>query len=295
MGYIVIEDWMVCELGLKGSRLIAYAAINGFSQGQQGKFTGSVGYLAEWAGVTRRAMQMTLRALEDDGLIERIEELSGSRAVQSWRVMPLPDGASEEGRKNFAGGEAGFAGCEKTSRGGAKKLRGGCEVFSPPKVCIELEDTLERKGEDARDAGEEKPSFASFAAEAIEKFNERFKTSYIDLYDAGCQLELGAAYNAGRTAADVDTVLANADEKWGSPEMRRNITPRVVFRHFSELLNYVPKSSPARPRARPRDAPLEAAPAVPDYVPEDYAAPDAATPEEIAAITARGMLMGGGR
>lgn len=45
---------MVEELGLKGSELVAYALIYGFSQDGESWFTGSAQYVADWCGIDRR-------------------------------------------------------------------------------------------------------------------------------------------------------------------------------------------------------------------------------------------------
>jgi hypothetical protein len=45
---------MVEELGLKGSELVAYALIYGFSQDGESWFTGSAQYVADWCGIARR-------------------------------------------------------------------------------------------------------------------------------------------------------------------------------------------------------------------------------------------------
>lgn len=46
--YVVLRPFMVEELGLKGSELVAYALIYGFSQDGESWFTGSAQYVADW-------------------------------------------------------------------------------------------------------------------------------------------------------------------------------------------------------------------------------------------------------
>ena len=45
--YVVLRPFMVEELGLKGSELVAYAPIHGFSQDGESRFTGSARYVAD--------------------------------------------------------------------------------------------------------------------------------------------------------------------------------------------------------------------------------------------------------
>ena len=52
--YVALRPFMVEELGLKGSELVAYALIYGFSQDGESWFTGSAQYVADWCGIARR-------------------------------------------------------------------------------------------------------------------------------------------------------------------------------------------------------------------------------------------------
>ena len=63
---------MVEELGLKGSELVAYALIYGFSQDGESWFTGSAQYVADWCGIARRNAIDVLRRLTEKGLVEKV-------------------------------------------------------------------------------------------------------------------------------------------------------------------------------------------------------------------------------
>ena len=71
--YIVIQGWMRTEMGLSGAALMVYATIYGFSQTGNCYFTGSIDYLAEWAGVKRRQVISILKNLTESGYIEKEE------------------------------------------------------------------------------------------------------------------------------------------------------------------------------------------------------------------------------
>lgn len=75
--YVVLRPFMVEELGLKGSELIAYALIYGFSQDGESWFTGSAQYVADWCGITRRNAINVLRKLTDKGLVEKVRTGQG--------------------------------------------------------------------------------------------------------------------------------------------------------------------------------------------------------------------------
>lgn len=71
--YIVIQGWMVSDLGLKGNELMIYAIVYGFSQLEGQRFTGSLQYLADWTNSTKQGVMKCLRSLEAKGLIEKRE------------------------------------------------------------------------------------------------------------------------------------------------------------------------------------------------------------------------------
>lgn len=67
--YIVIQGWMVTELGLKGNELIVYALIHGFSQTYDTAFTGSAQYIADWIGSDKHNVLRVLKRLVENGLL----------------------------------------------------------------------------------------------------------------------------------------------------------------------------------------------------------------------------------
>ena len=71
--YIVIQGWMRSEMGLSGATLMVYAVIYGFSQTGNCYYSGSIDYLAEWAGVKRRQVISILKDLTESGYIEKNE------------------------------------------------------------------------------------------------------------------------------------------------------------------------------------------------------------------------------
>jgi hypothetical protein len=105
--YITIQGWMRNQLGLKGNSLIVYAVIYGFSQDGKSWFTGSASYLADWCGISPRAISAILADLEKQSLIARGKSEKGS-TVPFKAVLPK----------------------EETSGGGMKKLHRGYEETS---------------------------------------------------------------------------------------------------------------------------------------------------------------------
>jgi hypothetical protein len=64
---------MITDLDLKGTELIVYATIFGFSQDGESRFKGSRQYLAEWCNGTTRSVQTALNSLVEKGLIQKFE------------------------------------------------------------------------------------------------------------------------------------------------------------------------------------------------------------------------------
>jgi hypothetical protein len=83
--YLTILPFMVRDLGLSGSMLMTYAVIYSFSQDGESAFSGSVEYIAEWAGITERNVRRHLEGLEERGLIV-IEKRAGF--TSKYRVNP---------------------------------------------------------------------------------------------------------------------------------------------------------------------------------------------------------------
>ena len=78
MAYIVIQDWMITELQLTGNELLVYALVYGFSQDGASEFKGSLKYISDFLGVSKKTAQRNLEKLEERGVIEkRTEEIRG--------------------------------------------------------------------------------------------------------------------------------------------------------------------------------------------------------------------------
>ena len=116
--YMVIQGWMVGELGLKGNELLVYALIYGFSQASGQAFTGTVQYLSDWCNASKRSVLGCLKALVERGLLRK-EETQGAflKACRYWAVRPEPQGEISSPEK---GAEEGPSGCKNFTPPGAK-------------------------------------------------------------------------------------------------------------------------------------------------------------------------------
>lgn len=84
--FLVIQGWMRTKLGLKGSELLAYALIYGFSQDGESLFCGSAKYVADWIGIDRRNALEVLRRLTEKGLIIKQEKTVNGVKLADYRI-----------------------------------------------------------------------------------------------------------------------------------------------------------------------------------------------------------------
>ena len=85
--FVTLEGWMRTDLKLSGNELIVYAIIYGFSQNKQGTFTGSLQYLADWVGCSKRTVMRTLNRLVEEKFITKTETvLNNNEKRVSYQV-----------------------------------------------------------------------------------------------------------------------------------------------------------------------------------------------------------------
>jgi len=67
--FIVIKGFMLNELHLKGTALLVYAIIYGFSQDGKSGFSGGIHYLMEWTGTSYKTICEILKQLTAENLL----------------------------------------------------------------------------------------------------------------------------------------------------------------------------------------------------------------------------------
>ena len=118
--YYVVHGWMR-EMGLKGLQLDLYAIIYGFCQDNGSAFYGTISYLEEFTGFSRRAVIDALNDLVGKGYIRKdIEDLG--QQVKRVKYSCI--------KEQICIGSAEFA------QGGVQNLQGGCADFAPNKENI---------------------------------------------------------------------------------------------------------------------------------------------------------------
>ena len=127
MAYIVIQDWMISDLQLKGNELLTYALIYGFSQDGESEFKGSLKYISKFLGVSKSTAQRNLENLVNRGVIEkRVEEISGvkfNRYIAHEKAEPPIVKTSTGCSQNGYGGVVKMGtGCSQNGYGGVVKM-----------------------------------------------------------------------------------------------------------------------------------------------------------------------------
>ena len=127
MAYIVIQDWMIADLQLKGNELLTYALIYGFSQDGESEFKGSLKYISSFLGVSKSTAQRNLENLVNRGVIEkRVEEISGvkfNRYIAREKAEPPIVKTSTGCSQNGYGGVVKMGtGCSQNGYGGVVKM-----------------------------------------------------------------------------------------------------------------------------------------------------------------------------
>lgn len=84
--YILVAGWMRNRLGLKGTQLLIYATIYGFSQDGESFFDGSTEYLAETVGATKESVRKNLIKLCEGGYLVKRTEVRKKVTFNSYAV-----------------------------------------------------------------------------------------------------------------------------------------------------------------------------------------------------------------
>lgn len=103
--YVLIQGWMLNELGLKNNELLVYAIIHGFSQTNGTEFNGSLQYLANWCNCTKRNIIKCLNSLIEKKFIIKSESYMNGIKFCSYRINHDILNPKGGGEKSSPGGE----------------------------------------------------------------------------------------------------------------------------------------------------------------------------------------------
>ena len=209
--YIVIQSFMVSELGLKGNELLIYAIIFGFSQTTGQAFHGSLTYLENWTNSTRPTVISSLKSLVEKGLIEKEEQTINGVKYCSYRAKNSTDKAEEV----------------------VKKFNEGSKEILPNNILYNIVDNIVDNNivENA-----EKYDMKTIT-EIIDYLNEKAHKNYRSNNKTTIR-HINARLKEGRTLSDFKQVIDNRCATWLGTDMEQYLRPSTLFgSKFEDYLN----------------------------------------------------------
>lgn len=220
--FITIQGWMLTDLGLKGSELLIYACIYGFSQDRGSRYTGSAQYLADWTNTTKKSVFQVLKNLTERGLIIRDEEYKNNILFVSYSYNPDYLRGREESSLLVKSEEQGR---EESSSGVGKKVPQGREESSSNNIDKKIVNRIE----DNKD----KEIFSV----VIDFLNKAAGTQY-KASSKDTRKHIRARISEGFTLEDFKTVISNKVAEWKGTQMEIYIRPATLFgTKFEAYLN----------------------------------------------------------
>lgn len=209
--FVVISEFMVDKLKLKGVELIVYAVIYGFSQDGESVFSGSQSYLAKWANASTRSVRLALASLVEKGLISKIDKSVNGVSVAEYAVCDfcsLDEEKISYVRKNFPMGE--------------EKISYGEEKISSNNIVYNIEDNINKK-----EIYKEK----SEASEASGERSKRKQRSNEDEDEGGAN-EVGTneenEEKEKSCAKKKESVLADNFKEWWNTKANGTKVPQIA-------------------------------------------------------------------
>ena len=230
--YIVIQSFMVSELGLKGNELLIYAIIFGFSQTTGQAFHGSLTYLENWTNSTRHTVISSLKSLVEKGLIEKEEQTINGVKYCSYRVNNSTDEAQEVVQK-LHGGSA------KIAQEVVQKLHGGSAKIAPNNILYNIVDNIVDNNIVENAAKYD----MKVITEIVDYLNEKAHKKYRSNNKTTIR-HINARLKEGYTLSDFKQVIDNRCATWLGTDMEQYLRPETLF--GSKFENYLNARAPKR-------------------------------------------------
>ena len=131
--YYQIGGWMINRLGLSGRELHAYAIIYGFTQDGETEFHGSINYIAEWLGSTRKTAVSVIKSLVEKKLVSKTQITRNGVKINYYKALVPTFNETRDGIEDMAEvGEKLPQGREKITPGDRVKITPGDRVKITP-------------------------------------------------------------------------------------------------------------------------------------------------------------------
>lgn len=148
--YYCIHDWMTKDLGLRGSDLLIYAVIHGYTE-TRGEFSGSVAYLSVCTGTAKSTVCAALGRLTEKGLLRKRDFVKkgvrycvyqSSRADGTASVNPIPETERQGYRKSEYPTPESGRGYTENRMGVYRKSDGGIPETGNNTIDNTIDDTI---------------------------------------------------------------------------------------------------------------------------------------------------------
>ena len=224
--YIVIQSFMVSELGLKGNELLIYAIIFGFSQTTGQTFHGSLTYLESWTNSTRPTVISSLKSLVEKGLIEKEEQTINGVKYCSYRAKISTDKA-ERVVKNFNDGS------KEILQEVVKNFNDGSKEILPNNILYNIVDNIV----DNNIVENAEKHNTKTITEIVDYLNEKAHKKYRSNNKTTIR-HINARLKEGRTLPDFKQVIDNRCATWLGTDMEQYLRPGTLFgSKFEDYLN----------------------------------------------------------
>ena len=236
--YIVIQSFMVSELGLKGNELLIYAIIFSFSQATGQAFHGSLSYLESRINGTRPTVIACLKSLVKKGLIEKEEQTTNGVKLCSYRVLnnlAAGEEAPQEAVKKFdEGSEISLQGVVKNLNEGSK------ETLHNNKYNNKVDNKVDNIVDNNIVENAEKYDM-KVITEIVDYLNEKAHTNYRSNSKTTMR-HINARLKEGYTLSDFKQVIDNRCATWLGTDMEQYLRPETLF--GSKFENYLNARAP---------------------------------------------------
>ena len=248
--YYQISGWMINKLKLKGTELQVFAIIYGFSQGEQGVFTGSSRYLQDFTGCSRTAIINALNSLvEKKFLIKKSKNINGV-TLNEYSVPVV---------QNL------YRGSTENVPGVVQNLYRGSTESVPNNIDINKIDNKEDNKDNIVENPKPPKTLEEIRKELVEKKVEQSKEQAVSVLDklnklAGTKYRSGqnniepiiARLKEGFSVEDAITVVEYKCKEWKGTEMQKYLRPETLFRasKFEGYLNAALSGAPAQANGR---------------------------------------------
>ena len=230
--YIVIQSFMVSELGLKGNELLIYAIIFGFSQTTGQTFHGSLTYLESWTNSTRPTVISSLKSLVEKGLIEKEEQTINGVKYCSYRAKISTDKA-ERVVKNFNDGS------KEILQEVVKNFNDGSKEILPNNILYNIVDNIV----DNNIVENAEKHNTKTITEIVDYLNEKAHKKYRSNNKTTIR-HINARLKEGRTLSDFKKVIDNRCATWLGTDMEQYLRPSTLF--GSKFESYLNARAPKR-------------------------------------------------